>query len=80
MPGEVGDGERIEPQFFYLFPELGIDPTFLFFFFFFFPKIEINYISGLMPKVIVFLSIRLRVVEGSYSILVSLAGYASRNH
>lgn len=27
--GGVGDGERIEPQFFILFPEFGVDPILL---------------------------------------------------
>ena len=54
--GVGGDGVRIEPQFFILFSELGVDPIFLSFF----PRL--TFVSSLMLKMIVFLGIQFWMV------------------
>ena len=54
--GVGGDGVRIEPQFFILFSELGVDLILLSFF----PRL--TFVSSLMLKVIVFLGIQLWMV------------------
>ena len=54
--GVGGDGVRIEPQFFMLFSELGVDLILLSFF----PRL--TFVSSLMLKVIVFLGIQFWMV------------------
>ena len=54
--GVGGDGVRIEPQFFILFSELGVDLIFLSFF----PRL--TFVSSLMLKMIVFLDIQFWMV------------------
>ena len=54
--GVGGDGVRIEPQFFILFSELGVDLILLSFF----PRL--TFVSSLMLKVIVFLGIQFWMV------------------
>lgn len=54
--GVGGDGVRIEPQFFILFSELGVDLILLSFF----PRL--TFVSSLMLKMIVFLGIQLWMV------------------
>ena len=54
--GVGGDGVRIEPQFFILFSELGVDLIFLSFF----PRL--TFVSSLMLKMIVFLGIQFWMV------------------
>ena len=54
--GVGGDGVRIEPRFFILFSELGVDLILLSFF----PRL--TFVSSLMLKVIVFLGIQFWMV------------------
>lgn len=54
--GVGGDGVRIEPQFFILFSELGVDLILLSFF----PRL--TFVSSLMLKMIVFLDIQFWMV------------------
>ena len=54
--GVGGDGVRIEPHFFILFSELGVDLILLSFF----PRL--TFVSSLMLKVIVFLGIQFWMV------------------
>ena len=54
--GVGGDGVRIEPQFFIVFSELGVDLILLSFF----PRL--TFVSSLMLKVIVFLGIQFWMV------------------
>ena len=54
--GVGGDGVRIEPQFFILFSELGVDLILLSFF----PRL--TFVSSLILKMIVFLGIQLWMV------------------
>ena len=54
--GVGGDGVRIEPQFFILFSELGVDLILLSFF----PRL--TFVSSLMLKVIMFLGIQFWMV------------------
>lgn len=54
--GVGGDGVRIEPQFFILFSELGVDLILLSFF----PRL--TFVSSLMLKMIVFLGIQFWMV------------------
>lgn len=58
--GVGGDGVRIEPQFFILFSELGVDLILLSFF----PRL--TFVSSLMLKMIVFLGIQFWMVVETY--------------